>query len=116
MPSTLRQRAQQRRRQAELSGGGHSLQSGFVADPTYNEPTTVGIILSTGRTMSLIKRGDQPGHSPSWLGNNEFGKATTASADDVINTGMLCGPIPPTAEQLGEVYGNLQFRDELPAK
>jgi hypothetical protein len=84
----------------------------FVADPGYMQPIRMGILRSTGRTLSLIQLGNTPGLSPTWRVNDEYGVPAIVSLGDVIETGLLCGPIPNPAEQLEEIFSNLKFRDQ----
>jgi hypothetical protein len=112
MPSTLRQRQQRRRL---MSPGAPSTQLqhlNFVADPAYSGPTTMGILKSTGRTVALVQPGNTEGMSPTWRVNDEFGQPSIVSLGDIVETGILCGPIPLAAEQLEQIFSNLKFRDE----
>lgn len=113
MPSTLRQRAQRRRLTQTSGSSGGSLQHlDFAADPAYTGPTTMGILKSTGRTVALVTPGNTTGMSPSWRVNDEYGQPSIVSLSEIIETGILCGPIPLAAEQLEQIFSHLQFRDE----
>jgi hypothetical protein len=114
--STLRQRALQRRQTGTGAPSGQLQHLNFVADPAYTGPTTMGILKSTGRTVALVQPGNTEGMSPTWRVNDEYGQPSIVSLSDIVETGILCGPIPLAAEQLEQIFSNLQFRDELPAK
>lgn len=109
MPSSLRQRQQQRRRQGatpRATQGDQHLD--FVADETYNPPL-VGILLSTGRLVKIGARGNTTGMSATWQIFDENGVPQIVSLGQVVMADL--SRIPPTLEQFEAILSNLKFTE-----
>jgi hypothetical protein len=111
MSSTLRSRAQQRKRQsgqtrsAGSPGGAHL---DFVADEVYNPPR-LGILKSTGLPVMVDARGNTTGMSATWLITTQDGGKQIVSLQDVVEADF--SRIPPTVEQVESILSNLTFQE-----
>jgi len=108
MPSALRQRAQQRKRQGQTRSASASQHLDFVADETYNPPR-LGISKVTGLPVMREARGNTTGMSATWLITNQDGTPQIVSLQDVIEADFT--RIPPTVEQVEQILSNLTFQE-----
>jgi len=107
MPSTLRQRQQQRKRQMPTSTTTDQ-HLDFVADESYNPPR-LGILLSTGKPVTVAARGNTTGMSATWQIFDDQGTPRIVSLGDIRM--LEPGLIAPTVEQLESILSHLKFQE-----
>jgi hypothetical protein len=113
MPSTVRQRQQQRRQNAKSAATSPTADPHleFISDRQYNPPL-LGIQRSTGQPVSILERGNTAGMSATWLVASPTGIPMILSLTDVQLTGSTTGLIPPLVSQLEAMFENVKFDEQ----